>query len=164
MGIIYSEAAGTQAVELVQTCMGLGLKAVAKRVSSEKDLPEAVQSMNDKIDCFLMVPDPKIYFPQSVKYLLAESMKDKIPVVGLSRYYTKDGALLSFDCDYQDLGSQAGEIALKVLDGAKPKDITPVLPRKLNYSLNTSVADKLGIKMDPEIVKGATYIYDENSK
>jgi putative ABC transport system substrate-binding protein len=93
-----------------------------------------------------------------------ESVKQRFPVIGLSRFYTKDGALLSFDCDYKDLGRQAGEIAMRIIEGAKPQEIHPVAPRKLSYSLNMAVAEKFGIKFTPDIVKGAGYLYGENGK
>jgi putative ABC transport system substrate-binding protein len=85
-------------------------------------------------------------------------------VVGLSRYYSKDGAIISFDCDYLDMGKQAGELAVKIIDGTKPKDIASVQPRKINFSLNLIVAKKLGVKFSPEIIKAATFIYEETVK
>jgi putative tryptophan/tyrosine transport system substrate-binding protein len=164
-GIIYSEESATKAVEIVQYCFELGLSVNARKVTSEKELPDALTEMvNKKIDCFIMVPDTRIYFPQSVKYLLQESIKNKFPVIGLSRFYTKDGALLSFDCDYPDLGRQAAELTLQILNGAKPESLKPVNPRKTDVSLNTAIAEKIGVKMSQDIIKEAVYLYGENSK
>ena len=164
-GIIYSEESATKAVEIVQYCYEIGLTITARKVVSEKELPDALTELvKKKIDCFIMVPDTKIYFPQSVKYLLQESLKNKFPVVGLSRFYTKDGALLSFDCDYKDLGQQAGEITVQILNGSKPEAIKPVNPRKVDISINTVMADKIGLSISPDIIREATYVYGENSK
>jgi len=107
----------------------------------------------------LMIPDPKIYFPRSVEYLLLESLRKRFPVVGLSRLYTKAGALLSFDCDYKDLGRQAGEIALRILDGENPADIQPQRPGKIKFSLNLLTAERLGIKIPSVIITEASEVF-----
>jgi len=160
LGLVYSDRTAVKAAEFLQGCNELGLKLIAKKIDSEKQLPEAIREIKPQIDIFVMVPDTKIYFPQSVKYLLQESLKQKFPVIGLSRFYTKDGAVISFDCDYLDLGKQAGELAIKVIDGAKPANIPLVLPRKINFSLNSVAAKNLGIRFSPEIIKEATFIYE----
>lgn len=164
LGLVFSEKTTAKAAEMLQASNELGLKLVAKKIDSEKQLPEAIREIKPQIDIFIMIPDTKIYFPQSVKYLLHESLKQKFPVVGLSRFYTKDGAIISFDCDYLDMGKQAGELATRIIDGAKPAEIASVMPRKINYSLNTGVAHDLGVKFPKEIIKEATFIYEETVK
>lgn len=164
LGLVFSDRTTAKAAELLQACNELGLKLITKKVDSEKQLPEAIQAIKSQIDIFIMVPDTKIYFPQSVRYLLQESLKQKFPVVGLSRFYSKGGAIISFDCDYLDLGKQAGELAIKIIDGGSPSAISSVLPRKINYSLNSVMAKNLGIKFSPENIKEATFIYEEAEK
>jgi len=68
-----------------------------------------------------MVADTKIYFPKSIEHLLREGLSRKIPVIGLSSSYTKAGSLISFDCDYEDLGRQTAEFALRILAGERSK-------------------------------------------
>jgi putative tryptophan/tyrosine transport system substrate-binding protein len=161
LGLVFSDRTAAKAAEFLQACNELGLKLITKKIDSEKQLPEAIREIKSQIDIFIMVPDTKIYFPQSVKYLLQESLRQKFPVVGLSRYYSKDGAVISFDCDYLDLGKQAGELAIKIIDGINPAAISLVMPRKINYSLNLVVAKNLGIKFPLETIKTATFIYEE---
>ncbi len=162
LGLVYSDRTADKAAETLQACNELGLKLVTKKIDSEKQLPEAIREIRSKIDVFIMVPDTKIYFPQSVKFLLKESLKQNLPVIGLSRFYSKDGAVISFDCDYLDLGKQAGELATKIIDGARPQDIALVTPRKINCSMNLKVAKDLGVKFSPEIIKEATFIYEDS--
>jgi putative ABC transport system substrate-binding protein len=59
--------------------------------------------------------------------------------------YTEAGALLSFDCDFEDNGRQAGEAALKVLSGVKPADIPTAFPENYKLSINALTAKKIGI-------------------
>ena len=67
----------------------------------------------------MVILDSKVYFSQTIRLLLLESMKNKVPVVGLSSFFTKAGAVISFDSDFKDMGAQAAEISAKVLSGKK---------------------------------------------
>ncbi|MFH1684171.1 MAG: ABC transporter substrate-binding protein, partial [Candidatus Margulisiibacteriota bacterium] len=164
IGVIYSQKSLRELNELQQACQELGWTLISNKIVSGKQFPDALRDINPQIDCFIMLPDTTIYFPQSVKYLLGESIKQKFPVVGLSRFYSKDGAFISFDCDYMDLGQQAGEIALKIIDGSKPADLPLMIPRKFKFSLNLTVAKKLALKIPLAIQREAAYIYQDKSK
>lgn len=164
IGVIYSEKTSMEWLELQQACQELDWPLVSRKIVSEKQFSDALKDIRPQMDCFIMVPDTTIYFPQSVKYLLMESIKQKFPVVGLSQFYSKDGAVISFDCDYLDLGQQAGEIALKIIDGAKPADLPPVTPRKVKFSLNLAVAEKLALTIPTAIQREAAYIYGDTNR
>ena len=117
--------------------------------------------MSWRIDWFLMIPDTDIYFPKLVEHLLRESLKNKFPVIGLSSTYVEAGALVSFDCDYEDLGKQAAELALAsgMLEGEKQVNTRFVRPRKVKLSLNLLTADILGIKVPPEVIEQASPVF-----
>ena len=111
-------------------------------MNSEAEFADALNSVLPGSDCFLAILDPKLYFSQTIRLLLLESMKNKVPVVGLSSFFTKAGAVISFDSDFKDMGAQAAEISAKVLSGKKVADIRPVYPRKYKYSFRTSRLQK----------------------
>ncbi|MBU1486777.1 ABC transporter substrate-binding protein, partial [bacterium] len=159
IGLIYSPGTISKYREISQVCRELDLQLITRKIDDRKDLPGALKGISRQIDCFLMIPDPKIYFPKSVEHLLLESLRRKFPVIGLSSFYTKAGALISFDCDYKDLGRQAGEITLKILDGEKPANIQPQKPRKIKFSLNLLAAQRLDIKIPSAIVEEASEVF-----
>jgi putative tryptophan/tyrosine transport system substrate-binding protein len=162
IGVVYTTDSTNRVAELNQACVELGMQLIKHKVNDEKELPAALADLTWQINCLLMIPDSKIYFPQSVKYLLLESLRQKFPVIGLSKYHTKSGALLSIDCDYVDLGRQAGEIALRILNGEKPADIKPVKPRRTSLSINLFTAERLGIRFAPEIIKNTNNVFGES--
>ncbi len=161
IGLIYSPGSTPAYEEISLLCNSIGFELVRRKIDSEKEFPDALKDISHKIDCFLMIPDSKIYFPKSVEYLLLESLREKFPVVGLSSVYTKAGALFSFDCDYNDLGHQAAEITLKILNNEKPSNIKPAIPRKTNLSLNLIAAERMGIEIPSQIIKEASEVFGE---
>jgi len=161
IGLIYSSESTAAYEEISQVCSQMGLKLIGKKIDSEKELPGALKDISPQIDCFLMIPDSKIYFPKSVEYLLLESLREKFPVVGLSSVYTKAGALFSFDCDYNDLGRQAAKITLRILNGERPADVGPSIPTRTKLSLNRLVAERLGIKIPSQMIKEASEVFGE---
>ncbi len=161
IGTIYSPETLHLYNEISQACGELDCQLISRKVSSGENISGALKSISDEIDCFLMIPDTGIYFPKAVEYLLIEGLKRKFPVIGLSSYYTRAGALVSFECDYHDIGMQAGEIALKILEGQRPDTILPVAPGKVRFSLNLLTAKHLGIKIPEAIIKQASEVFGE---
>jgi putative tryptophan/tyrosine transport system substrate-binding protein len=158
IGVIYSSASISVFDEASRACSSLGLSLVSKQVDSQKDFSGALMDIFKEIDCFLMIPDPVIYLPKTTEYLLLEALKAEIPVIGLSSSYTEAGALVAFDCDYGDLGKQAAGLVLKMLAGdAVGNEV--VTPRKMKFSLNLKVADRLGINIPQGIINEAAGVF-----
>lgn len=161
VGVIYSPASAAWYDAVVRACDELGLKAAGRRIESGSEFPDVLKNFYPQIDYLLMIPDSLVYIPQSVQFTLLESLRNKFPVVGLSASYVKAGALASFDCDYEDLGRQAGEVALLLLAGATPAGIPPAGPQKTNFYLNIRTARRLGVKLPPVIVGEAAGVFGD---
>jgi putative ABC transport system substrate-binding protein len=159
IGVIYSPQSTSSYEELLKVSRNLGFDVAGIEISSEKEFPKAIRTIFETADCFLMLPDPKIYFPKSIQHLLHESMKSGIPTIGLSSTYTRAGALISFDCDYRDLGKQAADLALERLAADKPQQTEFIKPRKAEFSINLLVAERLGIRFSSKIIKQASEVF-----
>ncbi|MEK7813387.1 MAG: ABC transporter substrate-binding protein, partial [Candidatus Desantisbacteria bacterium] len=159
IGMIYSPSTLNIYTEILQACKDSDCQLIARKISTGEDISKVLNDISREIDCFLMIPDTEIYFPKAVEYLLIEGLNEKFPVIGLSSYYTKAGALFSFECDYRDIGAQAGEIALKILDGQNPSDILPAKPRRVRFSLNLLTAKHIGIKIPDTVIKQASEVF-----
>jgi putative tryptophan/tyrosine transport system substrate-binding protein len=160
IGMLYSPNSAYAFAEISAECEKQGLTLKAKPVSSEEEFSSALDSVLPGSNCFLVIMDTKVYFGQTVKLLLLESIKKKVPVIGLSSFFTKAGAAISFDGDFKDMGLQAGEIAAKILSGEKASGIRPVHPRKYKYSLNIAAAKKLGITFPQTVIKDASEVFN----
>jgi ABC-type uncharacterized transport system substrate-binding protein len=68
-------------------------------------------------------------------------------VVTFSSYYLKNGAAASVDIDYYDIGVQAGELTVSLLNSSGVRKVPTVDPRKTVLRLNESVLRKLGLQL-----------------
>jgi len=159
-GVIYSPESVSIYKEMSLACDDAGIQLLAVKINQEKDFSEAFKSISWKIELLVMIPDTRLYRKKElIEYLLQDCLADKLPVIGLSSYYTKGGALISFDCDYEDMGRQAGETAKSMMDGEKPENIQIAKPRKIKYSLNLAIAENLNLQMSPDIIDGASEVF-----
>ncbi|MEA2005498.1 MAG: ABC transporter substrate-binding protein [Acidobacteriota bacterium] len=159
IGLIYSANSTPDYKEILQISRQFGIQIIGEEINSREEFPDLLKHLWMQIDCFLMIPDSKIYFLESVEYLLIEGLRRKIPIIGLSSSYTRAGALISFDCNYEDLGEQAAEIALKILAGENLVKTQFIPPRKISFSLNMLAAEKLEIEVPSEIIKAAKEVF-----
>ena len=161
IGMLYSPASTASYDEFKAECDKRGITLKAKIVNADAEFTGALNSVFAGSDCFLVILDPKLYFSQTLKFLLLESLKQKVPVIGLSSFYTKAGAVASFECDYKDLGRQAGEISAKILGGEKASVNKPVHPRKFRYSLNLMTAERIGVTIPGGVINEAAEVIDK---
>jgi putative tryptophan/tyrosine transport system substrate-binding protein len=150
-GIIYTDKTKEFFNDMESFAKKPNLQVIGKKISSSKELVEAFNDLSWRIDLLFMVPDPAIYTMPSTKYVIINCLAKKIALVGLSSLYTEAGALLSFDCDFEDIGRQAGETALKVMKGEKPANIPTTTPEKYKPSINLLTAKKIGIEIQPNV-------------
>ena len=138
----------------------MGLNLFARKVESPKDLPDALDSLNNRADVLWGVADQIVLNPQTVKPILLFSLRNRIPFVGLSATWVKAGALYALDRDYDDIGRQLGEMAVKILQGAAPGSLQPVSPRKVVYCINRRTARLLRLDLQASVLRGAQAVID----
>jgi putative tryptophan/tyrosine transport system substrate-binding protein len=97
-------------------------------------------------DALWGVADEVVFSPQMAKPILLFSMRNRIPLVGLSESWVRAGALYALDRDYADIGAQCAELTTRILRGASPRSLPPVPPRKVVHFVNGRAARHL--KMD----------------
>ena len=159
IGIIYSPATVYDWLEDAGGPREDGFRVVVREIESGRDFPETFKDLSWQVDLFVMVPDTAIYFPRSIEYLLAESLKSGVPVVGLSSSYTRAGALLSLEADYFDIGVHAALLAARIIEGEEPENIGIQFPDEVFYSINLLVAEKLKVKLAPGSIEGASEVF-----
>ncbi|MBZ0157661.1 MAG: hypothetical protein K8I29_15800 [Alphaproteobacteria bacterium] len=140
-----------------------GLKLDARRVLTPRDLTGALEGLANRADVLWGVADKLALNPQTVRYLLLFSYRNRIPFIGLSREWVKAGALYSLDWDFADVGAQCGEMAVKVLGRVPVSALPPVPPRKVAYSINLTTVRHMRIEIADENIRNAYRVFEGGS-
>lgn len=133
----------------------LGIDLLAKEVRSSKEVATTLNSLKGIIEAFWMIPDTTVITPDTLELLMLFSLENNIPVCSFSSKYLEMGALVSLDISALEMGSQAGELAAKILAGKRPVDVPPVEADTVHLSINESVARKLRVPLDQELLDKA---------
>jgi len=160
VGVIYNAAENQGKVDdAVEAARKAGLRIEAEQVRSPQDVPAALNNLSKRVDVLWGMPDSIMLSPLIAKNVLLFSLRNSIPFVGPSAAWVKAGALYSLDWDYADLGAQCGEMAARVLEGAKPSSIPTTAPRKVQYTLNLYTAKQMKLSLSDQLLSGARQTY-----
>lgn len=136
-----------------------GLTLVTQAVDTPRSLPDALENLSRNVDALWGISDSVVMTPQTAEPILLSTLRNKIPLAGLSTSWVKAGALYALDRDYLDIGTQCGEVAGKVLGGTSPAALAPIFPRKVTYSVNLKTAGAMNLELPQDVVRGATQVF-----
>ncbi|MBI3755502.1 MAG: ABC transporter substrate-binding protein, partial [Deltaproteobacteria bacterium] len=160
IGVIYDPSKTQDVInDAAIAAKSLGLTLVPRKIKSREEAIDAVSDMEGKVDALWMAPDTTAITRESIEYMLLFSFRNSIPVIGISDKYVKDGALLALSFDSEDMGRQAGEMAMKILEGEDTTHIHLLKPRKLKLSINLNTAEKLGLNISERVISKADKKY-----
>lgn len=133
---------------------GVTIKEASAATSSE--VKQATESLVDNVDAFYIITDNTVVSALESVLDVADAKKKPVMVGELDS--VERGGLGAYGFSYYDIGKEAGEMAVEILeDGKKPADIPAAYPANLKFEINQETADQLGIKIeddwDAEVVK-----------
>jgi putative ABC transport system substrate-binding protein len=160
VGILFhpqeNQAKVTAAMRIVKDT---GLKLMPQAVDSPRALPDALDNISRTVDVLWGISDSMVMTPHTAEPILLSTLRNKIPLIGLSTSWVKAGALYALDRDYVDIGLQCGEVAGKVLGGTPAGSLTPMPPRKVTYAVNLKTAGVIDLELPPELIQGAAQVF-----
>ncbi len=154
IGVIYSaETENTiEPARIAANQLGLTLEAV--KIESEKDIPQAIDSLCQFVDAFWSVADHNIYTPRSTQHIILQTLRYRLPMMSFSRSLVEAGGLFTLDCDFKDVGRQAGEIAARVLHGKPAGEIPVATPGAgvIYFKYNEKTAARIQLEIPEELL------------
>ena len=152
VGVLYDpDVSGPMVEAAAETARVLGLELVPLAVASETDVLEVNGVLANDIDVLWSVSDSTVFSHQGLKHILLQTLRNRIPFVGLSPSFVKAGALLAISTDYHDLGRQAGEQSLQILAGEEASVVPMTVPRNLLLSINLNTAKQIRVEIKDDI-------------
>ncbi|GJL56296.1 MAG: ABC transporter substrate-binding protein [Nitrospirales bacterium] len=160
VGVIYNaRKTGRIVKEAASEANALGMKLIARVVSSEKDVPASLRAIVHDIDALWLLPDSTVVTPESFDFLLRTTLEANVPVIGFSADLVRKGALLSVHFNYEDVGKQAARLAEGFLEGHQFTPGVILSPEPLRLAINLKTANFLGITVSPNVLDRVHTMY-----
>lgn len=159
IGVLYDPQYNQKMIEEAKkAAAAAGFSLVAQPVSSIRDIPLALQKLENNMDVLWSIYDQTAYTSETTRYILLQSLRKKIPVIGLSPHFAKAGALLAIYGDYPDMGQQ---IALQAIAISKGAERVPQMsrPRKVRIAINEKVGRLFDINFSDQFIKSVDQTY-----
>ena len=160
VGVLFSPKENREMVDLARSiAKKLGMTLVPKPIEAPREIPDALDSLANNVDLLWGVTDQGVLSPQTAETILLFSFRNTIPFAGLSASWVKAGSLYALERDYGDIGSQCGEVAVKVLNNQPPRTIPVAYPRKVLYTVNLKTARHMKMELSQKVIEGASQVF-----
>ena len=159
VGVLYTSHTAALIPSARVVASEMGLKLVAVEVQGPRDLPRALDTLLAQVDGLWSLADPILFSPQSTKYILLNSLRRGLPLMGFSRNVVESGALFALDFDYKAIGQQAGGLVNDILNGASPSRLAVTTPEFIWFHYNEKTAGHLNVVIPPDLVAIAKEVY-----
>jgi putative ABC transport system substrate-binding protein len=157
IGMLYDKATKSDIEREANVAAArIGVKLVSKPIYSETEISNKLNEVFREADCLWAGVDPKIYNTATAQHIILSTLNNRIPFMAFSAQFVKAGALMALECDYYDIGQQAGEITAEMLmRGIRPHNMPIRLPRKTKLVVNMKTAQNNGVDIPRELLEGA---------
>lgn len=156
VGIIYNAGEVNSQVQVKiakEVAKKLGIEIVEATVTTSADVLQASQSLVGKVDAIYVPTDNMVV--SAAQSVIQVANQNKIPIIAGESSVVDKGGLATIGINYKNLGKQTGEMALKVLKGAKPQDMPIEGQKQFDTVFNKEALALLGIKVPEELSKTA---------
>jgi putative ABC transport system substrate-binding protein len=135
----------------------LGVQVQVLSVSDATDLEGSISSA--KGASALIVADDAVFTTRRTQ--IAElALKSRLPTASGLRETVDAGGLMSYGPHYKDLYRRAATHVHKILQGAKPADLSIEQPTKFEFVLNMRTAKALGVTVPPMLLARADEVIE----
>lgn len=156
IGVFYSRDLNQETVDsLNREARALGLVLVTMPIGSAQEISGLLSSRETVFDVLLIIPDEKLGSTKVVEYIIKQSLRRNLPVVGYNSWFAKNGAVLSFFIDYKGIGRQTATLARRILNGTALETNAIMPPESVKISIDVKTAEKIAVTLSPEVIKSA---------
>jgi putative ABC transport system substrate-binding protein len=163
VGIIYNagEANSKVQVDLAKSVSAkLGLEIVEASISSPTEVKQAAESLVGKVDAIYVPTDNMVV--SSIAAVIGVAEANKIPVVAGEENSVKSGAIATYGIQYDKLGAQTADMAVKILKGeGKPADMPVEKQAEMKLIVNKKAAEKMGVTLPQSLLDKANEIIEK---
>jgi len=162
IGTVYNAGEVNSVVlaeQFKKAAAALGIDVSERTVSTTADVRSAAESLIGNVDAIWVGTDNTVI--SGLEALIKVCEDYSIPLFPSDDPSIERGGVACLGFDYYDLGYQAGEMAVKILQGTKASEISAELGNKFSYTINTTAAERYGVTIPQEIIDKALTNYGE---
>lgn len=152
VGMIYNsgEQNSVAQIDLVKKAMeGTDLEVVEASVSTSAEVKQAAESLVGKVDSLYVITDNTVV--SALESVIGVASDNDLPLFVGELDSVERGGFAAYGFDYYDIGFEAGEMAVSILNGEKKASEIPVqYPQKLKLQINAKSAEDMGIEIKEE--------------
>jgi len=157
LGVVYNPGDSSSTTPLKEArsmVRKLGITLVEVTAFKTSDVPGAVQSLVGRgVDAIFVPLDNTVL--AAMESVLKIAHQHSIPVFSSDRDSVGQGALASSGYSHFDTGYAAGQMVVKVLNGANPGEMPVATAQNLNIYINSKTAKELTLSLPQEILDRA---------
>lgn len=164
LGIIYNPGelnsiADIQKLESFLPKMGLML--VKQAVLKTADVPQAATKLASNVDAIFISSDNTAL--GALQSIVKAAQLVKLPVYVTDTDAVKLGAIAALGANQYQVGTQTGEIIIRLLKGEESGSIPIQFPKTKELYLNLEAAQKANITIPEDLLKSASKIYQRET-
>lgn len=162
IGIIFntSESNSLIQVERAKEIGGLlGLEVISTGISSINDIPQAMDSLSNKVDGIYTITDNMV--ASAINVVAEKSIEKGLITIGAEEAHIKGGILITEGISYYGLGKQTAQMAKEILiNGKCPTYIASQPADKIEKVFNRKTLETLNLDKNNEVFKDAREIQE----
>ena len=128
----------------------LGLQTERMTVVNTNDVTQNMQALIQKVDAIYIPTDNTLASAMAIVGSMA--MEYQIPVITGAIEMVDEGGLATVGIDYRELGRQAADMAIRILNGEDISKMSVELADEVNVVINEEMAQKIGVTI-PESLR-----------
>lgn len=137
----------------------MGIEVLALGVREPDDFGSAFETITrEKPDGLLMVTDVLTLLNR--KRVLEFATANKLPAVYEFDSLAREGGLMSYGADDQEVTARLADLIARLLKGAKPADLPFEQPTAFRLVVNQKTADSMGLKLPADLLARADEVIE----
>lgn len=119
-------------------------------------MKQAAESLVGRADVFYIPKDNTVV--SALESVITVANEKDIPTFVGESDSVKRGTFASYGFEYHDLGYTTGKMAVEILKGKKPSEISVGFPESLELVINKAAAEQEGITLTEQMLKDAKIV------
>ncbi|OLT10629.1 sugar ABC transporter substrate-binding protein [Kocuria sp. CNJ-770] len=160
VGIIYSSGETNSQVQVEmakEAAAEEGLEVVEKAVTNTSEVAQAAESFDT--DAIYVPTDNKVV--SGLEAVISAAEAKQIPLIAGEGDSVERGALITKGIDYEQLGRQTGEMAVRILaEGADPATMPVESQEETELVINMQAAERMGVEVPQELQDSAAQVIE----